>query len=503
MPQTTEESNLVKLIKCLKQGEKRYVTQQLSKHKKENNLLKLYQLIARSNAIKEADIRKKIKDKKFSSQLSINKHKLYIAILDALQQFHSKTSPYTQVLSMVHQAHLLYSKGLMKAMEELLVKATVFAEIYELRGLQLEILNLRQRAQKSDSPEIVAKIQQLSRQLIEERQLNQLFNQSLMCEVLPGSRLSAQQKNNLKKISDVALKNKNTSFTTSYFRIRTCFTYYAIINDYFKSYEWALKLMALFKKFPQMLQLEMWRIEYVESLKNFIPSFDFLGKNTLNDFVYEETKRMDVPDVYKGSILINILDSYIQAGAFQENEKKINTIQKHLTDYTKHLSFPNKITFLFNLAILNFGMKKYSQALSWLNEIINSPDRKVNTSISIITRLIRLIVFYELGHTDILENHLRSTQRYVAKQENRYQIDLTILKCIRKIIDITEKHRLIAIMKEIRNELIQLSTNASESITLYYFDFVSWCDSKIEGQPFATIVQRKNKERLKTLKPLP
>jgi hypothetical protein len=501
MPISTEESNLIRLIKSLKQGEKRYVTQQLSKHKKENNLLKLYQLIAKTDSIKDADIGKKIKDKKFGSQLSINKHKLYIVLLDSLQEFHSKTSPYTQVLSMIHQAHILYSKGLIKAVEELLSKATVLTHQYELRELQLEILNLQQRNEREDSIETVTKIQELSKQMLEERKLNQLLNQSIVYETIPGSRLSTEQKNNLKKLSEIALKNNSSpSFTASYFRLRTCFTYYGIITDYRNSYEWALKLIELFKQAPYMLQLEFWRIHYIESLRNFIPGFNYYGKSELNEFAYQEAKRLDVPEVYKASIFVNILDSYIMAGTFQESEKKVNEVQKNITGYTEHLSVYNEITLFFNLAFLNFGMKKYSKALFWLNEIINSPNHVVNESVSVITRIFRLIVFYELGHTDILENHLRSTQRYIAKQKHQYQIDLALLKCIRKIAGVNDKRKLVAIMMETRNELIKLSKHETESITLYYFDFISWCESKIEHQTFAEIMHRKNQERLKKLR---
>jgi hypothetical protein len=498
MPPPTEESNLIRLIKTLKQGEKRYLTQQLSKHKKENNLLKLYQLISKAGSIKDAGIRKKIKDKSFGTQLSINKHKLYIAILDSLQEFHSKTSPYTQVLSMIHQAHILYSKGLKKAVEELLLKATVIAQQYELSGLQLEILTVQQRQQHADSIKIISEMQNLSEQMLEERKLNQLMNQSIMSETTPGSRLTPDQKNNLKKLGELALKNDGASFTANYFRLRTCFTYYGITTDYFKSYEWALKLIDLFKQSPHMLHLEFWRIQYVESLRNFIPAFNYFGKNQLNEFIYQEAKRLDVPEVYKASILINILDSYILAGTFPESEKKVNEVQKNIRNYTEHLSVYNEITLFFNLAILNFGIKKYSKALYWLNEIINRPNTTVNISFATITRIIRLIVFYELGYTDI-ENHLRAVQRYIAKQEHQYQIDQALLKCIRKIAGIHDKKRLTSIMTETRNELLTLSANKTESITLYYFDFISWCGSKIENQSFAEIIQQKNKERLKNL----
>jgi hypothetical protein len=118
-----EASNLIQLIKKLKQGEKRFITLELSRYKKETDLLKLYNLINNNPGISDADIRKKIKDKKKADQLSINKHTLYTTILETLQLFHFKTSPRHQVSSLLHQAHVLGSKNLTKAKADLLSKA--------------------------------------------------------------------------------------------------------------------------------------------------------------------------------------------------------------------------------------------------------------------------------------------------------------------------------------------------------------------------------------------
>lgn len=498
---SSESSNLIRLIKSLKQGEKRYVTLELSRYKKENNLLKLYQLISNTASITDADIRNKIKDKKFISQLSINKHKLYSTILDTLQQLHLKSSPYAQVISMIHQAHLLYSKGLRKAQEELTAKAVVIAARYEFRELHLQLLNLLQRLQNHDSEKTVAEIQQLCAQLTDERKLNQLLNSNLTFENEPGSRLSSKQKLELKKLMDAALKIENPSFTACYYRLRVCFSFYAITGDHLNSYEYAQALIKLFKKFPHMLELEFWRIEYIESLRNFIPAFTFFGKAELKEFIYNEAKRMDVPDVYKASIGINILDSYIQNGEYHENEKKINDIQKHVDYYKQYLSIYNKPILYFNLALLNLGLQKFSKSLFWLNEIINSPDYDaVNKTLSLMTRFVRLLVFYELGHVDLIENNIRSTQRHLAKQENQYQIDHLLLKFIRKISHSNNKQEYRNLLIQTRKELLKLSKDKEESRTLYFFDFISWIESKIEQKSFAEIVKQKNAERLKRLK---
>lgn len=491
-------SNLIKLIKSLKQKEKRLVTLELSRYRKENNLLKLYQLINGQDVSDDDVLRKKIKDKKFKSQLNINKHKLYHAILELLQQVHLKSSPYYKVQTMLQQAYLLYSKGMIQAKEELLLKARDLAKDFELREFQLQIINLQQSYQWNDDQTFCKEVERICIQLKAERKLNQLFNRSLTSEHESGTRLSSKQKSGLKKLADEALRIKADSFTAQFYRLRIRFSYFAIPGDHPNSCRLAEDLIRLFRKFPHMLQLDTWRNEYLDSLKNFIPAFTFFGKTDSLEFIYQEAKKLDVPEVYQASFALNILDSYIQTGEFKEHEKKINDMQKHIAFYKRYLSVYNIPIFYFNLALMNFGMQHYSKSLFWLNEIINIKNSSsVNITLQVMTRLIRLIVFYELNYSDVLENQLRSTARFISKQKEKYRIDELILKCIRKLNSVSDKKERLPVLKQFKHELLKLSKDEKESGAFYYFDFISWLDCQIEQRPFALVVKEKNAKRLK------
>ena len=490
----TEVSNLIQVIKKLKQGEKRFITLELSRYKKETDLLKLYNLINNTPGITDAALRKKIKDKKKIAQLSINKHKLYATLLETLQLFHFKSSPKHQVASMIQQAYVVESKNLLTSQTELLSKAEKIAEQYELREFQLEIIHLLQKGRRNDSIKLVHKAEKISSEFLTERKLNQLLNQSILFERQPGNRLKGDDSPALKKMMTEALKIKSNSFTSSYFRLRTCFTYYAIINDHSKTDQFAQALLKLFQSHAYMLELESWRIEYIESLGNCIPCFIHFRKTNQLEFIYKEVERLDAPELYKASIAINVLDSYIQMGSYFESEKKVSEVQKNIDFYKQNIGLHNHAVLYFNLAVLNFGMKKFSKTLFWLNEIINGPNKdKRSAYVAYATRVLRLFVFYELGYTDILENQLRSTTRYITKYGSVSAFDQTLLKCIRKIISINRSEELNAVFKETLTALLKISKNGSESSLLDYFDFISWITSKIEKKSFVEIVQRKSK----------
>lgn len=491
MKASPESSNLIKLIRSLKQGEKRIVTLELARYKKENNLLKLYHFISNSDSVTDADIRKKIKDRKFISQLNINKHKLYNTLLEILQQAHQKNSPYHRIFSMVQQAYLLYSKGLIKAKDELLFKAIPLAEKYELREMHLQLIHLQQYSQANDSVSFIRSAEKAYDRFIQERKLHQLFNSCLTFESIPGTRLNSKQRSQLKKLMDEALAITCDSFTASYYRLRICFSVYAIPGEHGPSSEYAQKIIRLFQQFPYMLEMENWRIEYIESFRNFIPAFTFFGQAAQREFIYNEAKRLDVPERFKASLLINILDSYIQTGAFSETEKNVKEIEKNRAFYESHLSPYNRHILYFNLSILNFGMNRYSKSLFWLNEMIND-GTEMNHSLAIMTRLLRLVVFYELKHHDLLENQIRSASRFIAKLKDTYQFDSFLLKSFRKLINLSSKTEQLDFFKQLRKELLLILKDGNESRALGYFDFISWIESKIESRPFEHIVKEKS-----------
>lgn len=418
---------------------------------------------------------------------------MYTTILETLQLFHFKTSPRHQVSSLLHQAHVLGSKNLTKAKADLLSKAEKIADQYELRELQLEIINLQQSGKRNDSVKLVQKAQEISKTFLIERKLNQLLNQSIVLEYQPGNHLKDSDHPLHKKIMVEAMKIKGNSFHSMYYRYRICFTYYAILVDHKQTYPIAQKMLKLFQTHSHMLELDYWRSEYIESLGNFIPCLIHFKKKEQLGFIYKEMDRLDVPALYKASITINVLDSYILTGSYRESEKKVTEVQKEIDFYKENIGLHNHAILYFNLGVLNFGMNKFSKALFWFNEIINESHKyKRSVTVTHLSRLLRLLVFLELGHTDIIENQLRSTIRYIAKQGPQLAFDQAFLKYIRKIISSNHPSELTNLYKEMLSTLLKIAKDPAEAKTQELFDFISWVESKIKGKSFAEIVYRKH-----------
>ncbi|NJN78648.1 MAG: hypothetical protein HC803_10260, partial [Saprospiraceae bacterium] len=140
-------------------------------------------------------------------------------------------------------------------------------------------------------------------------------------------------------------------------------------------------------------------------------------------------------------------------------------------------------------AYIYFGSKDYNEALVWLNKLLDMPKTIVRQDLQSVARIINLIVHFEIGNNLLLESLLRSTYRYLRKQDRFYEFESRILKFIRKSKDMATKRELKAAFVELKLELEILSEKDSEKAIFRYFNFMAWLDSKINENDFAYEVQ--------------
>jgi hypothetical protein len=497
-----ENSNLFKLIKSLKKNEKRYVAIFLAKHKKATNILKLYNLINDAETISDDEIARKIKDRKFISQLKINKHNLYYLILDALHNFHLRSSAYPRILNMLHQAEILLAKGLMLARKDILDKADKLADTYELSELKLEIVRLRniELDEMAVSNNLLKETKKLSDKIMEEGRIKHLSNRVGFYQRKVGQRLSPTQLKYLEK-QMLQIINKEgfrgDSFFNQFFYLRILSLYNTMTGKVRDSYENDMSMVELFRANPNMLELHIWKERYLSSLSRLITSSSLVGRNDMLPFLSDEIKRIDISDKRRAFADINILDAYMQMGEYANSIQLVAEVEKNIGFYRKSLGPVNRTALIYNLAVLNFGVGNYSKALIWVNDVINDSDkRSADLGINIIVRILRIIIYYELDYTDLLEYEFRSTYRYIINQKTPYRFDQIVLKFIRKSVALYDRQKIRKALEQTRSELIKLSKVKTEQQTLSYFDFISWLESKIENKKFVDVAKQRAAIRL-------
>ena len=69
----------------------------------------------------------------------------------------------------------------------------------------------------------------------------------------------------------------------------------------------------------------------------------------------------------------------------------------------------------YNLALANWLSNQPGNALTWVNRILHSPETEVRKDITGFAPLLEKVLFYELGHIDLLESWFRAF-RYRSRQ---------------------------------------------------------------------------------------
>ena len=495
-----KNKSLFNLIHSLGGNEKRYVSIYLKSRRDDSNLMKLYTIISKTRPVNDDIIKNKLNDAKIISQLAATKHILYTRILDALHNYHLQDSPYGQILNLLHQADILSNKNLVKERNEILEKAEKIADKYELGQLKLEILRLMDVSVPDAlrAKSLHNKTKKVAKTILKESKAKYSYNRMVLTGNIGilGSRLTSVQFRTVKDFFEsIALPKGQESFFYHYVYLGAASLYDLASGNKLNAYKTQVKQFDFLKNQPAILQTPLWKERYLFLLVRLVSSSWEAGNKELSTRFYNEILRLDISDTRKAVAIINMLDNYIQTADFEESRKLLQQVESNIRYYESNIVNSSQLLALYgNLALLNFGMGKYAQSNKWLSIILNSSEVYEDLSLFKIARILRLINYYEMERYDELEYMLRSTYRYMMKQKVLFRFDDILLKFIRKLIRVLYNHdKMIETMSHTRNALIKLSKNRTEGKTLYYFDFISWLESKIQNRPFAEIVKEKQR----------
>jgi hypothetical protein len=106
-----------------------------------------------------------------------------------------------------------------------------------------------------------------------------------------------------------------------------------------------------------------------------------------------------------------------------------------------------------------------------------------------ISKLINLIVHFELGNDDLLSYIYKSSVRFFNQQEKQYKFETVFLDYFKKIAlskrDSKQKETYI----KFKEELEKVFKDKYEKNALEYFNFYAWLDSKIHTISFADAIK--------------
>lgn len=515
MSSSTNDS-LYLLIKSLSKSEKRnfklYVNRLQSNE--DSKFLVLFEVLDKQNEYNEEKIFLKAIDIS-KSQLSNLKAHLYKQILQSLRLNASNQDLDIYLREQIDYAKLLYNKGLYNQSLKLLDKAKTTAIEFEKNVLLLEIYDFEKHI---ESQYITRSINTTAEEITNNANLlnkkiagtNTFSNLGLR---LYGLYLKTSHVRNEKDYlfvseffkSNLPVYNPNElSFFEKLYLYQSYVWYNYIIQDFLTCYKYARKWADLFEENQHLIPV--YADLYLKGLHNLMAALFFINhKSKFNSTLVKLEKLGNeefIVNNENNSVLlfqylyINKINYHFMNGDFSGGLYLVDEIEVGILRYTKKIDDNRIINFYYKIGCLFFGSGDNSQALKYLNKVINHPAQ-IRSDIHGFARILKLIAHYEMGNTEMVEYQVKSVYRFLYKLEELNQVQQLIIAFLRKVPIIDDK----SVKKEfikLRSNLIKLQQDPYEKRAFLYLDIISWLTCKIENRTIQEVMREKalNKTKL-------
>lgn len=508
-------NRLFELVQSLELNEKRYFKLQASLQKKDSNLARLFDYYATASGFEEDDLRANFKGEKFLDQLAVTQNHLYESILKAMRLYHLKRTIDFQLYGLLQDVQFLYEKGLveqsrvlLKKVRKMAVKNDCFLVILNVLGWESRFLaeGFYVNKDEADIDMVSEEYYEVLGALQNEREYADLqakiFNNYYKIGV---ERKNEDYKTNDQIVNQFALKDYNRTLT---FRSKCCYLnihaqYNKINGNWDDAYRYRKELLDLVEdKFGTAFNRDLVS-RYFVAINNLIPICVKLKKwSEVHELIYKletiEEKSLKAHfSVELGNRIflqaaIGKLALYTRVGNRQEGIELIRVIEEKLNEIERYHRRYVVLHLYFNASYFLATIGEHSQSLRWLNRILNDTDIKSVEDLNASTRILTMILQYELGRSELLEYLARSTYRYLTKLEGLYEFEEIMLSFMKKFSknDLLREDK--EVFKKLKVKLEAVSYEPGERNALSTLDLISWVESKISDRPLYEILKAKN-----------
>lgn len=505
-------TELFKLIKSLTKSEKRFFKLSSSLQVGDKNYLKIFDFIEKQSIYNEDELKNEFKKEIFVKHLPSEKNHLYKLILKSLRSYYSEQSVSSILKQDIKNVEILYNKALYRECEKFVSRAKQVANDNEKFYYWFELISwekkLLEEAYESgefstnlddlvaEEEMVIAKLRNLAEYQIIYSKINLIFRSV-------GFTRSDEERKIVEGIADYHLiKGKNTAISTR----ASSMCYYikglcaATNRNYEDSFQFFNRTREILDKNP-LIKADSGQ-RYVMTLSHllrcYIDSKDFKkAEGLISDMRALKDKKgfnsMDIlvrifTNTY--NLELNLLHA---KGAFQKSVDLIPEIEKLQLEYGDKVNKEQEIILAYNKAYSYFGIRDFKKALSYINTVLNDNEQNLRQDIYSFSRLFNLVLHFELENYDFLEYIIKSTNRYLGKQERAFEVENVFIKHIRKLSKIIHSTDRVIVLEKMKDELEELLKDQNERVVLEYFNIMAWVNSKIYKISFSEAVNNELK----------
>lgn len=495
---------LFRLIKALSKGDRRNFKLFARLQEGDKKYIQLFDAIDKQDAYDEKKLLKQFKGERFTKQFSVAKNYLYNYILRTLDIFQS--DPHADLTSLIHKIEILIGKNLFDQAEKLLKKAKHIAARQERFGEMLELLGherlIIQRTQKVKA--FNAFIQDIQEQ--EKKVIDQIVNYYQVLQVndsmyhLMKRSNAAREEEELEKAKAILATpvlsdpNLTISYRAKLKRLDTLNDCHRFLHDFEACHRCCEEIIEIFDDQNELRKEK--NIKYLETLNN-LGIFRYRTGNiqgakeaftTLREATtYNEQEKIRVAELYYGIRTAMCLELGEQREALQ----LIRDFEKQLPKLSGKMLKASELHTYYLFAYFFFSSGEYSEALSWVNTILNEPKTEVRTDLQCMARILQLFVHLELGNHDLLEYKVKSVYRFISNRNRLFGYEKLLLKYVKQLALVGPGENEQDILLDFLNDLESILLDPFESKAFNLLDARSWVHSKLKGTTMINVTLEK------------
>ncbi len=508
-------NELFKLVRSLTKSEKRFFKLSSSLQSGEKNYLKIFDYVEKQENYDEEELKRAFENETFVKHLPSEKNHLYRLILKSLRVFYSEQSASSILRQELKNIEILYDKALYKECEKFVSRSKALAMEHEEFYYWYELISWEKRLLDSayeqgeftrdldqivlEEEEVISKLRNVAEYQIVYSKINLIFRSG-------GFTRNEAERAIVDGITDYHLiKGKNTALSTR----ASSMCYYikglcaATVRNYDDSFQFFNRTRTILDNNPKIKEDLGQR--YVATLSHLLrchidsKQFDDAAKMIRELKSLEGTKGFNSTDISIRIFTVSTNCEFYLKHAIGDFEGAVNLseeVSQKLDSMGDKISKEQLILHLYNRAYSYFGVGEYKKALAVINEVLNDNEQNLRQDLYSFARIFNLIIHYELENFDFLEYVVKSTNRYLSKQDRDYEIENVVIKSIRKLGKSATSSQRSEILNKMLEEVNELLKDPQERVILDYFHLTAWIQSKLKKQTLAKSVEVLNSSEI-------
>lgn len=490
------------LIKSLNKAEKGFFKKYSLRHvKAESSYLRLFNFIDKncSNIVDENKIKRHFKNERFINNFSVVKAYLYDSILKCLSIFYSSGKE-TKIKADVRNIEILYDRTLYKSAFKLLKKvkekaysADAFLQLLELIKLEKNLIH--------EGALPGAAIRNLEHAYEEEKEILLKLNnineyRMLSYRVHDIIRSSAEIDNSTKEILQNLTSSELLRKPSAALSYPALINYYHILSVIYSATGDMEANLYCREKTIELMESEQAKLtanpqNYLIALYNYMSTCLRLNKE--GEFITTLQKIRSIPQKFSKNISDNVklllfigpaieeMKFYRQRGDISRAVSAAQEAEKGIDLYKGRLAKTDELTCSLEICCVYLQAGNLNKALEWNNKILNEKENIVISTIQDSSRLLNLIIHYELGNAELLEYRIKSTYRHFKRKQKKDIRSDMVINLLKKIPSLKSQKEIIEYFKETKYRLEKLKAENPDSHFFSEFNFIEYLDKKIKS----------------------